>query len=106
MEKNKKIRPTSLILLKIVVWILGMIAVYWLILKITGHSPTSEAVMLIVLSILTTLVSLVISMMFKMNREMGEVRRDMRYMKVDMKRMNGMLYAIMKDFREFKNHTH
>lgn len=85
-----------MILLKVLVWILGIIAVYWLILKIMGHSPTSEAVMLIVLSVLTTLVSMVISMMFKMNREMGEVRRDV-------KRIKGLIYAFINDF---KDHTH
>ena len=50
----------------IIVWILGIIAIYWILLTLTNHSPTLEQLGMVVLGILTTLV-------FKHNSRIGEL---------------------------------
>jgi len=56
-EDNPEINKT----LKIIIWILrlytwgaGLLAIYWLLQKITGHSPETSNVMLILLSAILT----------------------------------------------------
>lgn len=42
------------LLTKTIMWILGIIVIYMLILKITGHSPTAEAVIIAFTGIIVT----------------------------------------------------
>ncbi len=43
-------------LLTIIVWILGIVLIYWLILKLTDHSPTFIQLVIVVGGIIGTLV--------------------------------------------------
>ena len=39
----------------VIFWILSIIAAYWIILKLTGHSPTSDQIVLVMLGFVTTM---------------------------------------------------
>jgi uncharacterized membrane protein len=51
---NKRLLDGLSIISKIVMWALGVLVIYWLILKLTGHSPTYDQLILAIVSILAT----------------------------------------------------
>ncbi|MFO8016164.1 MAG: hypothetical protein R6U32_03605, partial [Candidatus Woesearchaeota archaeon] len=71
------------------------LVIYWLVLKITGHSPTSEAVIMIVMGALTALVCLNLSFTFNIMKDLGDIKR---YIKESDKRF----YALAGDFRKHR----
>jgi len=89
----------SSVFFKIVIWVLGVIVIYWLLLKITGHSPTSETVFIGVFGAIVTLMGIMLSFIINIKGEIGEIKRFM-------KESDRRFYALARDFREFKNHVH
>ncbi|MFO8015595.1 MAG: hypothetical protein R6U32_00675, partial [Candidatus Woesearchaeota archaeon] len=77
MRKKMRITPLFIIqlLLKMTIWVFGGLVIYWLVLKITGHSPTSEAVIMIVMGALTALVCLNLSFTFNIMKDLGDIKR-------------------------------
>jgi hypothetical protein len=66
-----KLLDALIILAKLLSLGLGALVVYWLVLKITGHSPTTDQV---VFSYLTLIVTLVVAMGGVLFKIVGEVR--------------------------------
>lgn len=66
---------------KVVMWILSVLAIYWIILKLTDHSPASDQVMLTVLSIIASgvfgLIALVIHFLMRFSHLAGKMDRHM-----------------------------
>jgi hypothetical protein len=63
---------------KLVSFVLGIIVIYWLLLKITGHSPTTDQVVLSYLTLITTLVVAMVGVLFKVVGELRELRGEFR----------------------------
>ncbi len=84
---------------KTVMWVLGVIAIYMLLLKISGHSPALESILAIIIGIMGTNLLFVNYKMGKMEgklelidsrvqesfshvkEEFAHVRKDLTYMK-------------------------
>lgn len=81
---------------KIIGALLGLMAVFLLIWKVLGHSPTSESVIVFVVSVLTALVSAIIALFFNIMYKLGRLESDMTHIK-------SMLFALIRDFKEFKS---
>ena len=81
---------------KIIGALLGLIAVFLLIWKVFGHSPTSESVIVSLISVLTALVSAIIALLFNMMYKFGKMESDISYIK-------RMMFALIKDVKEFKS---
>ena len=86
------------LILKIAGAFLGIITVSLLIWKVFGHSPTSESVIVFVVSVLTALVSAIIALFFNIMYKLGRLEGDMAHIK-------RMLFALIRDFKEFRNHA-
>jgi hypothetical protein len=63
---------------KILFYALGILLIYWLLLKITGHSPTSDQITTIVLSFLLTAMAGLGLVVFRMMGELREMRGEFR----------------------------
>ena len=98
-EKSAKIMAWVSLILKVVGIFLGIATIFMLIWKVFGKGPTSESVIIFSVSLVTALVSAVIVFLFNMMYKLGKIESDVGYTK-------RMVYALAKDFREFKNHTH
>ncbi len=80
---------------KIVIWILGSILIYWLILKLTGHSPTMDQLILIG-------EGLIIGFLFKLQRDIHENRIEIKINRIKIKNIDRNFIALAKDFKECK----
>lgn len=103
MKKNKKFEDGALFvskaLFKIIVWVLGAILIYWILLKITGHSPPSETVFMGAFGIIITLVTIMFGFVFNISRDIGEIKRFM-------KESDRRFYALARAFERFKHNSH
>lgn len=103
MKKNKKLEDyvlfVSKALFKIIVWILGVILIYWILLKIMGHSPPSETVFMGAFGIIITLMTIMFGFVFNISRDIGEIKRFM--MESDRR-----FYVLARNFERFKQHAH
>lgn len=59
---------------------------------------TSESVIIFVVSVLTALVSAIIALLFNIIYKLGRLEGDTNNIK-------RMLFALIRDFKEFKNHV-
>ena len=78
------------ILSKIVFWILSAIVIYWIILKLTDHSPTYDQVIITLLGIL------IVNHFWlsnKVSRHIGKIDEQM-------KESNRRFFALAKDFKK------
>jgi len=98
-EEWSKVMVYLSLALKIIGIFLGIATIIMLAWKVFGHSPTSESVILFVISILTTLVCALIVLAFNTMYKLGKIETEIKHIK-------RMMYALARDFREFKNHTH
>ena len=79
---------------KMLAWILSIIAIYWLLLKLTGHSPTTDQLSLMVQGItLTVLIKHVI----KTEKHMTATEKHMN-------ECDRRFYALARDFRRHAEH--
>lgn len=56
---------------KLLAYVLGVWVIYWLLLKITGHSPTADQILMSYLALMTTLIVAIGGVLFKL---VGDVR--------------------------------
>lgn len=85
-----------IILGKILVWILGITVIIMLLLKLTGHSPTADQIMV---SMLGAMFATMLTFGYVFGTHMGEVNRFM-------KESDRRFYALARNFERFKHHTH
>lgn len=99
--KNKNFAEAMSVLslvLKVIGAITGILAVFLLIWKIFGHSPTFESVIIFIVSLLTALVCAIIALLFNVVYKLGRVE-------VEIVHIKRMLFALIKDFKEFRSHA-
>jgi len=63
---------------KILFYALGILLIYWLLLKITGHSPTSDQILIMVFSFGLTAIWGIVVVLFKIVGELRELRGEFR----------------------------
>ncbi len=77
---------------KTVMWVLGIIAIYMLLLKIFGRSPTLESILAIIIGIMGTNLLFVNYKMGKMEGKLelidGRVQESFRKIREDLQREN------------------
>lgn len=66
------------VFMKLLIYGLGILVIYWLLLKITGHSPTGDQIMIVFLTLLSGLVMWSIRLIFKSSGELHELRGEFR----------------------------
>lgn len=81
---------------KVIVWVFGIILVYWLLLKITGHSPTSETVFMGALGIIVTLHLFTLGLVIRNSTDISDIKRHL-------KESDRRFYMLLKEFR---SHSH
>ena len=90
---------------KLIVWICGSIIIYWLILKITGHSPTTDQVLISTMGILGMLQIATLTLLIKFMIDMSSFRGHTEH---HIKECDRRFYALAKDFKntdsEFRKH--
>jgi glucan phosphoethanolaminetransferase (alkaline phosphatase superfamily) len=91
-----------MIISKILFWLLSCLAIYWIILKLTDHSPTVEYVLIAMMSITISGVFGIIIFLFvatgKVNKHMGKVEN---YIRTSDKRF----FALASDFKKYCRST-
>ncbi len=95
MKSKKKLLFFVSSLIKIFIWALGLLVIYWIILKLTGHSPTTEAVLMTAISLIGTITIGLVGFCLKMSFEIGKMKSDLHYTK-------NMVYVMAKDLKELK----
>lgn len=80
---------------KILFYALGILLIYWLLLKITGHSPTSDQILIMVFSFGLTAIWGIVVVLFKIVGELrelrGEFRQFMKHTDAELARINTKL---------------
>lgn len=71
---NKDLINWMIITSKLLMWGLSILAIYWIILKLTNHSPTIEEVILVIVSITITGLFALIAVMVSFIGEMKEFK--------------------------------
>jgi len=66
------------IISKLLAYCLGLLVIYWLFLKVTGHSPASDQVILAYLGALTTGIMAIVGVLIKMSGDVRELRGEFR----------------------------
>lgn len=77
---------------KIVAWVIGVIAIIMLLLKLLGHSPTADQLMVTLLGGIFVIIS---TLCITVGMHIGEVRRFM-------KESDRRFYSLASDFKESK----
>ena len=93
---NNRISNWAIIASKILFWIIGILAIYWLILKLTNHSPT---VIDLILSLQIATITILVGFMYKTAKHMGKVEN---YMRGSDKKFN----ALANDFKKHVRDMH
>lgn len=97
---NKDLLDWTIITSKLLMQVLSILAIYWLLLKLTNHSPTIEEVILVIGGIVA-----LTGFLFKIWREIKSIRSDL---KNHTKECDRRFYALAKDFKntdsEFRKH--
>ncbi|MEM4264112.1 MAG: hypothetical protein QW666_04450 [Candidatus Woesearchaeota archaeon] len=87
-----KIMNTIIWIFTLITWASGLLAIYWIILKLTGHSPTE-------FQMLTALIVANIGLTTGVIYKLGKVASDVSFLKVQFS-------ALARDFKEhIKNHS-
>lgn len=97
-HKMKRHKIEDWIFIKIptvLIWVLGIIAIYWIFLKLTNHSPTFEQVGVVILGIVGSLV-------FKHNGQIGELKQFKDYSEKEFVRVNTKLDKIDNELGNVK----
>ena len=87
------------LILKIIGLFMGVVAISLLIWKVFGHSPTSESMILFIISLLTILVCANITLTFTVVYKLGKIESDT-------KNIRRMLYTLAKDFKNHMESMH
>lgn len=102
---NRKLLDLIIIVSKLLTWGLSVLVIYWIILKLTNHSPTIEEVILAFVCILAGYMGIMTGFMFKMWGELKSMRSDFRN---HTRECDRRFYALAKDFKntdsEFRKH--
>lgn len=85
------------ILLYTIIWTLGLIAIYMLILKITNHSPTIDEIQNIIFGVLATIVLAIIIQFSNIYYRLGKIETIQKYMKIDIESIKNDLSYIKKE---------
>ncbi|MFH1972321.1 MAG: hypothetical protein ABIJ18_02480 [archaeon] len=80
----------------LIIWILGLLAAYMLILKITNHSPTVDQIQNTVLALMGTLVIAIIIQFSNIYYRLGKIESTLKYNSRDLKNINLDLKDIKK----------
>jgi len=90
---------------KIIFWLLAVIVIYWIILKLTNHSPTMEEIILSVTGIMATVVLGIAGLVIKILIVITEMRTELKH---HIKECDRRFYALAIDFKntdsEFRKH--
>jgi amino acid transporter len=81
---------------KILSWILSIIAIYWILLKLTNHSPTTDQIMLAVLGIIATGIFAIIGILIKMTGDITDIKADLRN---HTRECDRRFYTLARDFK-------
>ena len=73
-----KVTEIMMLASKIVMWTLGPLLIYWLILKITGHSPTASSVLISLNAIIIGAFVAFSVAMFHMAGNIGGMKQQLR----------------------------
>lgn len=90
---------------KLVALVLGTVLIYWLILMITGHSPTMDQAFMTYIGINSTIILTIAGFMFKIQSSIGNIKSDLSGLKSEFRQ-----YAKYNDRRvseiaaDLKNH--
>ena len=88
---------------KILFWCLSVILIYWLILKLTGHSPTTDQVIITLLvALCTTFAGFVIFSIRFTNKVCEHIGKVNQYMKESDRRF----FALARDFKKHLEKCH
>ena len=94
---NQKILEWLIIASKLALWVFAGIIVYWLLLKLTGHSPTIEEIILMFCGMIFTLVLGIASILIKF---MVDVNRFMVRIDEHKRECDRRFYALAGDFKK------
>lgn len=89
-----------IVFLRFIAILIGVLVIYWVILKITGHSPTFELVVSVIGGVISIALTALIAFMVKLYGEMGEVKVELKYMK---KGINHGFRAVKEDIGYLKS---
>lgn len=84
---------------KVIIWVFGIILIYWLLLKITGHSPTSETVFMGALGIIVILHMFTLGFVIKNSIDISDIKRFM-------KESDRRFYAFAADYKKHVREMH
>ena len=85
-----KLHEIALMGLRICAWLISILVIWWLILKLTGHSPTTDQ---ITLAFASGIMIYVVRINGKLERLMGEF-------KMYRKESDRRFFALAKDFKK------
>ena len=86
-----------LLICKLLFWFLSIWAIYWLILKVTGHSPTAVEIMIVMQSITLGFLVAIIIFLFKFYGEFRSLDTKVSY---HIRECDRRFYALAKDFKK------
>ncbi len=68
----------AILIAKIASYCLGLLLIYWLLLKISGHSPTSDQIILAYLGALTTSIFAIVGVLIKIVGDVRELKGEFK----------------------------
>lgn len=95
MDSKERLSYARNILVNITVLILGSILIYWLILKLTNHSPATTAVLSAGASVFAALVINNTKNVAVLKSEMKQVKQDMKEVKQELKKNQRMIMKVL-----------
>ncbi len=102
---NKDILDWVIITSKLLMWGMSILAIYWLILKLTNHSPTVEELILVILGIIGGYLATITVLVFKIWGELKSMKSNLCN---HTRECDRRFYALAKDFKntdsEFRKH--
>ncbi len=88
---------------KIAEWLFACTVIYWLVLKLTGHSPTIEEIILMFCGMIFTLVLGIAGILIKF---MVDVNRFMVRAEDHRRECDRRFYSLAKDYKHHFNEYH
>ncbi len=106
----KNMGDLALFLLIGFIFIFSLFAIYWLLLKLTNHSPSYDQILLTVLSINAALTICLVGIVFKISNDLVKTRSDIRHIErradLEFKYINKRLDTLTVEFKELKNYAY
>ncbi|MBW2971958.1 hypothetical protein KY359_02880 [Candidatus Woesearchaeota archaeon] len=93
---NKNFIDWLIITSKLLMWGLSILATYWIILKLTNHSPTEFQIIILFLSFISGGMIALTGFVFKIWGEVKSIRSDLRN---HARECDRRFYALAKDFK-------